>query len=120
MRRALMSMVTVPLALFALAGSATAKPHPAPAPHGPKAHTSVTGGQDARAGEIPWQALVLPAGFLCGGSIVDATHILTAAHCALIDDDDDPHTPVIHATKDNTQVYAGVVSLLEPSPTAQK
>jgi secreted trypsin-like serine protease len=41
----------------------------------------IVGGSSAAANQVPWQALVLPTGFLCGGSVLDATHIITAAHC---------------------------------------
>jgi hypothetical protein len=41
----------------------------------------VIGGVTATPSDAPWQALVLPAGYICGGSILDATHVVTAAHC---------------------------------------
>jgi trypsin len=41
----------------------------------------VVGGSPAGSTDAPWQALVLPDGYLCGGAILDATHIVTAAHC---------------------------------------
>lgn len=42
----------------------------------------VVGGTTAvTSADAPWQALVLPSGYLCGGSILDATHVVTAAHC---------------------------------------
>lgn len=46
----------------------------------------VIGGQRASTAQYPWQVLVLSMPsptleVLCGGSILDATHILTAAHC---------------------------------------
>ncbi|KAK7482048.1 hypothetical protein BaRGS_00026740, partial [Batillaria attramentaria] len=42
----------------------------------------VVKGQDVTKGEVPWMAMVLTHGtFQCGGSVLDSTHILTAAHC---------------------------------------
>ena len=42
----------------------------------------VVGGREARIGEFPWIVSVHSNGhFRCGGSILDAFHILTAAHC---------------------------------------
>ena len=54
----------------------------------PRAHTSVIGGGNVPISRFPFQvALYNPAagspmaGFFCGGVIVDATHVITAAHC---------------------------------------
>jgi len=54
----------------------------------PRASTSIVGGAGASISEFPFQvALYDPAagspaaGFFCGGVIVDATHVITAAHC---------------------------------------
>jgi secreted trypsin-like serine protease len=56
--------------------------------HSPRAHASIVGGADATIARFPFQvALYNPgagspaAGFFCGGVIVDATHVITAAHC---------------------------------------
>jgi hypothetical protein len=60
----------------------------------------VVGGTHAGATDVPWQVLVLPAGYLCGGAILDATHVATAAHC-LYDDDAQaivaPSSVTVHA-----------------------
>jgi secreted trypsin-like serine protease len=55
---------------------------------GPRANASIVGGQEAPIASFPFQvALYDPqagspaAGFFCGGVIVDATHVITAAHC---------------------------------------
>lgn len=54
----------------------------------PRANASIVGGQGAPIASFPFQvALYDPqagspaAGFFCGGVIVDATHVITAAHC---------------------------------------
>ncbi|MCW3003310.1 MAG: serine protease, partial [Conexibacter sp.] len=64
--------------------------------------TRVVGGLDTTASAVPYQALVLPAGYLCGGSVLDATHVLTAAHC-VYDPDSMTVTPAAAI-----RVYAGV------------
>jgi trypsin len=48
----------------------------------------VVGGSPATSTDAPWQALVLPDGYLCGGVILDATHVVTAAHCVHDDEDE--------------------------------
>jgi secreted trypsin-like serine protease len=55
---------------------------------GPLAKASIVGGEAASIASFPFQvALYDPragspaAGFFCGGVIIDATHVLTAAHC---------------------------------------
>jgi secreted trypsin-like serine protease len=54
----------------------------------PRANASIVGGQGASIASFPFQvALYNPqtgspaAGFFCGGVIIDATHVITAAHC---------------------------------------
>ncbi|CAB3379987.1 Hypothetical predicted protein [Cloeon dipterum] len=43
----------------------------------------ITGGTNARKGEIPWQVSLQKRGYhFCGGTIVDREHIVTAAHCS--------------------------------------
>lgn len=78
----------------------------------PKAHASVVGGTAALASDVPWQALVLiwpdpnsNSAYLCGGSILDATHVLTAAHC--VTDEDPPYSV---AGADTIDVYVGLKS----------
>ncbi|NXJ11698.1 PRS55 protease, partial [Odontophorus gujanensis] len=42
----------------------------------------ITGGRYAKAGEFPWQVSIQSNGkHICGGSIISALWILTAAHC---------------------------------------
>jgi trypsin len=71
MRRLLASALPLLVALLALAPTASAT----------SGSPRVVGGTDATLADAPWQALVLPGHSLCGGSILDASHVLTAAHC---------------------------------------
>ncbi|XP_063982965.1 chymotrypsin-2-like [Diachasmimorpha longicaudata] len=53
----------------------------------------IVGGQNAKPGEFPYQVSIRKFNrHWCGGSILDATHILTAAHCFVSDEKvvDDP------------------------------
>ena len=75
-------------ALIALWGSAPALA--ASTPRSPRAHESIVGGAEASIADFPFQvALYDPqagspaAGFFCGGVILDADHVATAAHCLL-------------------------------------
>jgi trypsin len=61
---------------------------PALAHHAPRAVASVIGGGAAPISRFPFQVALydpelgrLSAGFFCGGVIVDAIHVITAAHC---------------------------------------
>lgn len=54
----------------------------------PRASASIVGGQSASITQFPFQVALYDtragsaaAGFFCGGVIVDATHVATAAHC---------------------------------------
>jgi Trypsin len=48
----------------------------------PRARAAIVGGNQISITQAPWQVLVLTGKALCGGSIIDITHVLTAAHCA--------------------------------------
>jgi len=48
-------------------------------------NVQIVGGQPAAVGEWPWQAMVRAGGFLCGGSLLDANWVVTAAHCVYDD-----------------------------------
>jgi trypsin len=74
-------------ALIALWGSAPATAIRTPSL---RAHASIVGGAEASIADFPFQvALYDPqagspaAGFFCGGVIIDADHVATAAHCLL-------------------------------------
>jgi secreted trypsin-like serine protease len=42
----------------------------------------IVGGQNAQAGEWPWQVSLMRGSFpFCGGSLVSNEYIITAAHC---------------------------------------
>ena len=43
----------------------------------------IVGGTPADPGEYPWQALVEPGPYTCGGSVIDREWVLTAAHCVV-------------------------------------
>lgn len=61
---------------------------PARAARSPRARASIVGGTGASIASFPFQVALYDtaagspmAGFFCGGVIVDATHVITAAHC---------------------------------------
>ena len=77
---------------------------PSPAAAAPTAGSLtpfIIGGQESSISQFPWQVLVLSefeengkaAGALCGGSILDASHILTAAHCVDVEGTTTQHPP---------------------------
>ena len=47
----------------------------------PGRQIDIVGGQPATQGEWPWQVLVQPDGYLCGGSLISTEWVVTAAHC---------------------------------------
>jgi secreted trypsin-like serine protease len=99
MRRVLAPIVT-PLALLLTLTAA------GPAPAAPVSSNvvggspRVVGGSAATTTDAPWQVLVLPNGYLCGGAILDATHVVTAAHCVYDNEDQEivaPSAVTVHA-----------------------
>ncbi len=54
----------------------------------------IVGGNPAEPGEYPWQALVEPGPYTCGGSLIDPEWVLTAAHC-VIDYESNPGAVVV-------------------------
>jgi hypothetical protein len=81
--------------------------------HSRRAHVAIVGGNLIEIAQAPWQvavevnipALKRPRPLLCGGSILNATHVLTAAQCVF-----DPTTERVAATEDFT-VRAGASNL---------
>jgi hypothetical protein len=79
----LLPVLALAAGLLALGGA----PAPAVAAPGEALVPYVVGGQEASISQFPWQVFVLVTDTgekrteSCGGSILDATHILTAAHC---------------------------------------
>ncbi|XP_060844575.1 transmembrane protease serine 9-like [Rhopalosiphum padi] len=50
--------------------------------NGPQDQERIVGGQNADPGEWPWIVAIFNSGrHFCGGSLIDDTHVLTAAHC---------------------------------------
>jgi hypothetical protein len=79
------------------------------------AHPRVYGGSVITAADAPWQVYVRTSdGYACGGSIIDPTHIVSAAHCA---DADGTKAPAPAA---NFTVLAGFtdVSTYQPGKPA--
>lgn len=71
----------------------------------------VIGGTSASPNEFPYQVLVSFHGqFICGGSILNGTHVVTAAHCVEDDPALDPSIdyPVIFDGANFTVSYGGV------------
>jgi secreted trypsin-like serine protease len=80
----------------------------------PSAHTSVVGGQSAAIASFPFQVALYDSrasspvgGFFCGGVIIDATHVVTAAHCV---------AGVAQGSPGDVDVLAGSTSLDPPDP----
>jgi V8-like Glu-specific endopeptidase len=99
MRRVLASVLA---ALAVLLTPAAASPSMAATASGNVVGGSprVVGGSPATTTDAPWQALVLPDGYLCGGAILDATHVVTAAHCVYDDENQAilaPSAVTVHA-----------------------
>lgn len=70
------------LASLALAAAATALVVPSPAGAAPRAGSSVVGGRPADPGQWPFAVAIFRKKRLhCGGSVIAATKVLTAAHC---------------------------------------
>src|SRR4051812_158292 len=47
------------------------------------AQQRIVGGSAASPGQFPYQVAVDANGGLCGGSVLDDTHVATAAHCVV-------------------------------------
>jgi hypothetical protein len=77
------------------------------------AASGIVGGNAVDVRNAPWSVLVLHraggGGSLCSGAIIDATHVLTAAHCVV-----ENGAPVAAST---LTVRAGVTNAATPGPT---
>jgi secreted trypsin-like serine protease len=84
----------------------------------------IVGGGPIPITAAPWQALVHHTetirgqltGFLCGGSIIDATHVVTAAHCVLPRDGQDPTAAPVATSSFTVTVGTAHVSDLFSNP----
>ncbi|HTA97999.1 MAG TPA: serine protease [Solirubrobacteraceae bacterium] len=86
----------------------------------PRARASIVGGSQVAITQAPWQVFVLTLiplneeeglALLCGGSVIDETHIVTAAHC-MFDPETGSKVPpedvsVVAGTSDFRQSEAG-------------
>jgi len=70
--------------------------------HRDLAHAAIVGGAPISVAQAPWQVVVEAVfktakgsteSILCGGSIIDASHVLTAAHCVFIAPPDEQIPP---------------------------
>jgi secreted trypsin-like serine protease len=84
----------------------------------PHARASIVRGTDASITEFPFQVALYnpraasPArGFFCGGVILDATHVATAAHCLV-------NQAGVHNVPRRIEVLAGSTYLEPPDPTS--
>ncbi len=75
-------------------------------PAGASASTKIIGGMSASPGDFPYQVMLDVDGGLCGGSIIDETHVVTAAHC--VEDVDTSFYPRIIDPSTVTVFYGGV------------
>lgn len=82
---------------------------------GPRANASIVGGLGVSIASFPFQVALydpqagsLAAGFFCGGVIIDATHVITAAHCV---------SGGVHQVTPSAgvEVLAGSTSLVQPT-----
>jgi hypothetical protein len=83
------------------------------------AHPAIVGGSQISIGQAPWQVAVeavIPegGGLLCGGSILDDAHILTAAHCVF---DSKTSKPLLPA---DFTVRVGTSDLASPGAEEQE
>lgn len=77
----------------------------------------IVGGSDTTIQDFPWQVGIDSTtpypGFFCGGVILDATHVLTAAHCARTSG---PGSPVVPAA--SYTIYLGTTHIDTGDPTS--
>lgn len=113
------TVITRPL-LFAVTVVAAMLVAVVPA-HGAGARASVVGGSGAAITAIPHQAALLDRrapspydGQYCGATVLDATHVLTAAHCLFLDGPQPQLKPV-----GDIRVLAGTASLRKPGEASE-
>lgn len=64
----------------------------------------IIGGVDTNIEEIPWQVSVrLLGAHMCGGSIIDANRILTAAHCFMMTNSTKRYSVLVGATNNESE-----------------
>jgi len=102
----IVSFLLIILALMALSTSFVLA-------QGPDKEGRIVGGEEATPGAWPWQALVQPGGFMCGGSLITPEWVLTAAHC-LFDGDDNP------IPADQVTVVLGAHNITQIEPSQQQ
>ncbi|MFN8465639.1 MAG: trypsin-like serine protease [Caldilineaceae bacterium] len=73
----------------------------------------IVGGEAAAVGELPWQVVVFPGPFMCGGTLIDVNWVLTAAHC-VFDKSDVLMQPGL------VQIVAGEYNLASSDGTEQE
>lgn len=74
--------------------------------NGPVVQSRIIGGVNAKFGEIPWHvAIFVEDQYQCGGSIISARSILTAAHCLAKENTNET------LETDLLRVYIGIVNL---------
>ncbi len=87
------------------AGRDHARHTPRIAARSPHAHVAIVGGSEIEVHSAPWQVAVYSESGglvkLCGGTIIDLSHILTAAHC-MFDEETGERIPA-----DEVAVFAG-------------
>jgi secreted trypsin-like serine protease len=79
-----------------------------------QATTRIVRGTPAAVEQVPWQVSIFDRTMseTCGGSILDATHILTAAHCATIAENSGTPRPA-----GELEVWAGTSSATTTAAT---
>jgi secreted trypsin-like serine protease len=92
-------------------GQSTARPHPPVLKPVELSEKRIIGGADAQPGQLPWQVSInihtKSATYLCGGSVIAAGWVLTAAHCVEDPTDSGVRPAVIDAA--NLDVRSGSI-----------
>lgn len=74
--------------------------------------TRIVGGKEASPGEFPYMAAIMNGGSLyCGGTLIDSTHVLSAAHCV---------SGMSPQSVSKLTVILGAVSLKDPGKTTKR